>query len=584
MSEEVAKVNVIFFKGPHCAACHIVAPIISSIVESSRGSATLTVVDTEEEKELTEKYGISTIPVVLYNEKVVLSAEAAGELIQGEISGMMGGDMGGMGGSFDMQPSDGLGGMGGFGDAAGGLGDSDPALAALNFDTVASAGSQANMFSSAQSGLFNHLFNELISSSIDSNAETVEQYQKFNMLAISQKTMTPEAIQQLTRPSLGDYVHIGVLQSIVTSILAINPRSHEYLFKVGQSMGKFGNVQFRFLRHYPRIFESPDLASKFRDLLEGLQELYSANSLGLPLYLASKSLVEPLTKKKARLTVYDSAFCAQMSPIGQPVCFLIAGEIAGLIETTLGEYNVSVVEKRCFGLGDPYCQFEIELGKPMDFSFVAERPFLSKVEKERFQTSLDTISENMYKSSLIRTILRPGISDHVHISVLQQALNGLKFSDPFFSTLLYYAGLHYGRHGADVEILFRVLKERLGDDLPEDTDDIQLEFEDGLRALVDYFNDPATILTRAQGTVDLLFEDEETALVRIHESAISSGLSMMGTDFIIESDEEKVTLCDYTAGFIQGRLSRILEDDVQVEEVTCQSLGSAYCEFRVVLD
>ena len=104
----------------------------------------------------------------------------------------------------------------------------------------------------------------MISASVDSNAEALERRQKFNMLAISQKTMTPEAIQQLTRPALGDYVHIGILQSIVTSILAINPRSSEFLYRVGRDMGRFGNVQFRFLRHYPQIFERLDVPTKFR--------------------------------------------------------------------------------------------------------------------------------------------------------------------------------------------------------------------------------------------------------------------------------------------------------------------------------
>ncbi|MFV2015995.1 MAG: V4R domain-containing protein, partial [Candidatus Heimdallarchaeota archaeon] len=371
-------------------------------------------------------------------------------------------------------------------------------------------------------------------------------------------------------------VHIGILQSIVTSILAINPRSSEFLYRVGRDMGRFGNVQFRFLRHYPQIFERVDIPTKFRDILEGLQELYSANSLGLPLYLASKSLIQPVNDNKAILTVYDSAFSAQMPPIGQPVCYLIAGEISGLVETTLGE-NVSVVETRCFGLGDPFCQFEIELNITRDFSFTDERPFLTKGEKEKFQRSLDSISKNMYSSSLIRTVLRPGVSDHVHISVLQQAMNGIKFSDPFFSTLLFYAGLHYGRHGADYAIMERLIRDKKVKPPP-------LEFEDALKSLREYFNDPATILTRWQGHVKLIFEDEETAYLQINESAISSGLNMKGSDFLIDSDGEIETLCDFTSGFIQGRLSKITSETINVVETKCQSMGTLYCEFKVAID
>ena len=558
MSDEISKVNIVLFKGTHCAACHVVEPILRQIIASSKGSATLTLIDTDEEKELTQKYNINTIPVVYYNDELVLTAEQASELISGEFGAMQSGPkspaVGEMMELQDMNVS----------------GSTSSSFSSLNFDSPS-----GDMFSSGQSGLFNHLFNQLITSSVESNAETLERRQKFNMLAISQKTMTPEAIQHLTRPALGDYVHIGILQSIVTSILAINPRSSEFLYRVGRDMGRFGNVQFRFLRHYPRIFEHLDISGKFRDILEGLQELYSANSLGLALYEASRSLVQPISDTKAKLTVYDSAFCAQISPIGQPVCYLIAGEISGLIETTLGE-QTSVIETRCFGLGDPYCEFQIELGKARDFSFISERSFLSKSEKEKFQRCLDTISRNMYSSSLIRTILRPGVSDHVHISVLQQTLNGIIFSDPFFSTLLFYAGLHYGKHGSDFAIIDRIINEENHTELP-------LAFLDGLKILKDYFNDPSTILTRWQGTVELEIKDEETAFLNVSESAIASGLNMKGSDFILDVDIE-TTLCDFTAGFIQGRLSRICNENIKVTEVTCLSIGSKYCQFKIELD
>ena len=78
-------------------------------------------------------------------------------------------------------------------------------------------------------------------------------------------------------------------------------------------MGRYSNTQFRFLRANPRILEHTDSLSKFRDLLEGLQELYSANSFGLPLYLTSRSLIVGNDKNKAKIQVYDSAYSAQMT-------------------------------------------------------------------------------------------------------------------------------------------------------------------------------------------------------------------------------------------------------------------------------
>ena len=183
----------------------------------------------------------------------------------------------------------------------------------------------------------------------------------------------------------------------------------------------------------------------------------------------------------------------------------------------------------------------------------------------------------MYNSVLIRSILRPNPGDYVHITVLQQALNGIKFSDPFFSSLLFYAGMHYGKFGADYDILQRILS-KVGLKAP-------LEFEDACNTLREYFNDPATILTRLNGRVHLKMIDVETALLQIEESAISSGLSFeIGGALMFDVDKEKAVLCDFTAGFIQGRLEKLLDEPVRVKETNCISLGVSMCEFTIEVD
>lgn len=568
---DIGRVSIILFKAAGCAPCKIVEKNLRSIISTaSLTNVSLTTIDTEEEQELKEKYKVTSVPMVLYNDKPVLTAQMAAELLGNEL-GMMVVPKSKSNDEIPLSP---------FGSNLSNFEiqkpqntsqDADNPLSTLNFDT------NGDIFSNGQNAVFNHLFNSLIEASVEASKEELARWQKFNMLTISQKTMTIESIQTLTRPSVGDYVHIGVLQSIVTSILAINPASRQYLYEVGENMGRYGNVQFRFLSANTRILEKTDTAGKFRDLLEGLQDLYSANSLGLPLFLTSRSLVESNNKNKAKILVYDSAYSAQMAPIGQPVCYLIAGEIAGLIETTLGEEHVSVQETKCWGLGDTYCQFDIEIGKQMNFKLQKERAFLTDVERTRFQNSLNTISKNMYNSSLIRTILRPNPGDYVHISVLQQALNGIKFSDPFFSSLLFYAGIHYGRYGADFTIIERIMKKH-GYEPP-------LEFEQACSVLHKYFSDPSTILTRMYGEVESIVEDDQTAIFRIYESAISSGLNFeVEGKLMFEVDRTRAVLCDYTAGFIQGRLQRLIEDDIQVKETTCYSLGTPYCEFLIEID
>ena len=55
-------------------------------------------------------------------------------------------------------------------------------------------------------------------------------------------------------------------------------------------------------------------------------------------------------------------------------------------------------------------------------------------------------------------------------------------------------------------------------------------------------------------------------------------------DFMVDTDGKLVALCDYTTGFIQGRLTKIIDEDFKVEETNCQSFGSKFCEFTIELD
>lgn len=532
MSQNYSNVTIVMFTEEGCFNCKIVGPLLRILIGFSKVNASLIIIDVNEEAALGAKHKIQELPVVMYNNRIALSAKIIAALI----------------------PSDRT---------------LDYIQADYNFK-----------FHNLQEFGLNELFSSILDNYYnmlsDAEGHQIERYQKINLLEISKKTQTKENFQELTRLALGDYVHIGVLQSIVTSILAISPQSSKNLYQVGVLLGKYSSVQTRFLMNFPAIIDQFEVDTKFRDVLEGLQDLYSANSLGLPIYLVSKSLVRIISKSKALFTVFDSAYCAQMTSIEQPVCFLIAGEIAGLLETLLGESNVFVKEIRCFGLGDHLCQFEIEIGKKIDFEQFQERIFLTKHQKALLKKSMEKLSENTYLSSLHQKILRPGINDYVHISILQQTLNGIKMSNPYFGTLLFYAGLYYGEFGADFAILERVLKTKNFDQPP-------LEFRSGLEAFIASLNDPSTILTRWIGKAELYFEDNETAIIKLFESAISSGLDF-SSDFFKDYNKEFLKLEDFTSGFIQGRLNRILDqgEKVLVEEITDYSKKISYVTFKVV--
>ena len=73
-------IKIILFKGPHCAACKPVARHLKRIVETSQGGASLTTIDTDENRDIANKYGVRNVPHVLFDDEVILTATQAASM------------------------------------------------------------------------------------------------------------------------------------------------------------------------------------------------------------------------------------------------------------------------------------------------------------------------------------------------------------------------------------------------------------------------------------------------------------------------------------------------------------------------
>lgn len=565
-SAEEEGVSIVLFMGKDCAPCKIVKKHLDKIIQTAGEAVNFLMIDTEKHPALRDKYGIVNVPEVLIDNKTVLTASEASGLLSSSAD------------------ADAFSSMMGFGDAAGTLVDA-PGVG--SFDTTVSSDQVTDfgsMFAGTGAEVFNYLFNALIEARLDREKRDLPANMKKNMLHISSSALRAIEEGETLRASMSDYVHIGVLQSIVTSMLSINQASKRILYRAGNMMGRFGALQTKLFEYNPKIFDQFEPTKRFREIVTGLGKMYDATKDQFPTFLASGAKVMRVTDKSATLRIYGSALAACAVDIQTPLCHFFAGDIAGLMETQLGE-EVAVVETSCWGLGNKFCEFVLTRGEAPSFEKARDDDgvFMSETRSEMFENCLSAISQNTYESTLMKKRLRPGVGDFVHITVLQQILNGLKFADPFYSTLLYYAGAHYGRLGVDKVVLQSILFE---------TDDhepyqLPLEFEDGLKVLADYFNDPRTILRRRQGLVKVSFVDDETAHVRIKECATACGthISMPLVDMEGQiMEEERIPLCDFTAGFIHGRLDLLLDEDVRVKELECHSTGHNHCLFEVSLD
>ena len=59
-------VTMVDFWAPWCGPCRMIAPIIEELAEDFDGKATIAKVNTDEEQDISVKYGIRSIPAILF--------------------------------------------------------------------------------------------------------------------------------------------------------------------------------------------------------------------------------------------------------------------------------------------------------------------------------------------------------------------------------------------------------------------------------------------------------------------------------------------------------------------------------------
>jgi len=59
-------VTMVDFWAPWCGPCRMIAPVVEELAEDFDGKATIAKVNTDEEQEIAVKYGIRSIPSILF--------------------------------------------------------------------------------------------------------------------------------------------------------------------------------------------------------------------------------------------------------------------------------------------------------------------------------------------------------------------------------------------------------------------------------------------------------------------------------------------------------------------------------------
>ncbi len=76
-------VTMVDFWAPWCAPCRMIAPVVEELAEEYEGKATIAKVNTDEEQEIAIKFGIRSIPTMLWFKDGQLADQMIGAASKG---------------------------------------------------------------------------------------------------------------------------------------------------------------------------------------------------------------------------------------------------------------------------------------------------------------------------------------------------------------------------------------------------------------------------------------------------------------------------------------------------------------------
>ncbi|MHA1244625.1 MAG: V4R domain-containing protein [Candidatus Heimdallarchaeota archaeon] len=389
---------------------------------------------------------------------------------------------------------------------------------------------------------------------------------KETLLFISKNSFDSIMNEEFIRPFIGDYIHVGVMQQMIVSLVALDKLVPHLLYQAGKDVGLYG------VGTYLMITLNPDIGTEFRpkerfeEVIKGLVKYFSDNeSITIPMKLAESADIQKVEEDLAVLRVYGLASASGAPFVGEPLCHFSAGEIAGITEALTGK-NCVVHEISCVGTGHDFCEFEIKVSDDKISRNLAEYQdeYIVENRSQHFQGILHDISTRLHESFISPKDVfnRGNIGNEVHFTKLQQAIVTLRMTDPFCGALLYAAGRELGIFGPGRDILQRFLE--------DENYSWPLNLEQALRVLNKFFHFGMIQAAKERSDVKIIEEEDGKLKIRIDECAMSSGATDSGTSF-----------CDFMAGYIAGRIQILTSKDCIVNETHCHGLGDKFCEFEI---
>jgi uncharacterized protein len=148
------------------------------------------------------------------------------------------------------------------------------------------------------------------------------------------------------RRQLGPHVSLSHYRALTTGFTGYMEQRWGHmgdaiLYAVGRLAGKHAAAQIQ--------RETPDTEAALHQILNEIRE----NGIGVP-------EVRQSMPDRVDIVVHESAPAAGSRPMSRPLCHYQAGLFAGVYEVLTGKPALAK-ETRCWGLGDRYCEFRVDL-------------------------------------------------------------------------------------------------------------------------------------------------------------------------------------------------------------------------------
>ncbi|MCK5304731.1 MAG: thioredoxin family protein, partial [Candidatus Heimdallarchaeota archaeon] len=124
-----------------------------------------------------------------------------------------------------------------------------------------------------------------------------------SMMILTKNTISSIISQELVRANLGDYVHIGIYQQVMMSLLQLDPLIPQLLYQSGRELGIYGAAPYYLTVLNPKV-GAVKPAERFQEALIALAKLYSHNNV-VPLYLSTHCDIAKVEGYTATLRIYE---------------------------------------------------------------------------------------------------------------------------------------------------------------------------------------------------------------------------------------------------------------------------------------